>query len=203
MIHEIVPFPFGSREGELVVRIAETGGTAPIDIAGAVATTYRNSTLQEVWLDVADVAGAGLPHKLGLELRKVWREIVVTGSVESATWPLFPCRLVVDVSEYLSSAVTDVDVWAEEVSKKLVRTPSGVAELYAVAPAAEMLHPDRLGVIESLISPLEGATLYVAEADVARAVRASTRASRPWVVRRLGALPPTSRAPAPAASPTA
>lgn len=200
-MHGIVPFPFGSREGELVVRIAETGGTAPIDVAGAIATSYRNSTLQEVWLDVAEVAGAGAPHKLGLELRKVWREIVVTGSVESAAWPLFPCRLVVDVSEYLSSAVTDPDVWAETVSRKLVRTPSGVAEIYAIAPAADMLHPDRLGVIESLISPQEGATLYVAEADVERAVRASTRAGRPWVVRRLGALPPTFPAPAPAASP--
>lgn len=202
MIHGIVPFPFGSREGELVVRITETGGTAPVDIAGIIATAYRSSTLQEVWLDVAEVAGAGVPHKLGLELRKVWKEIVVTGSVESAAWPIFPCRLVVDVSEYLSSAVADVGVWAEMISKKLVRTPSGVAEIYAVAPAADMLHPDRLGVIESLISPLEGATLYVAEADVERAVRASTRASRPWGVRRLGALPPTFPAPTPAASPT-
>lgn len=203
MKHAVVPFPFGAREGELVVQVSDIGEMTPVDAAGYLASFYRGGPVHEVWLpEIAAVAGGGRPHKLGLELRRAWKEIVITAPVEAAAWPWFPCRLLVDVSEYLSRPVDDLAMWADSISKVITANPAA-AEIYAIAPAPEMLDVDYLHAVENLSAAQEGATLYVAEEHLERAVRAAVRCGRPWAVRRLDALPPTLRVRAPAASPVA
>lgn len=190
----VQPFPFGAREGELVVRVTDVLGGNPIDDAAELAASYRSHALYELWLDAADVAGGGEAHKLGLELRRTWREIIVTAPAGATAWPFFPTRIYIDMSEHLCKPAPSIDVWLEEMSVRLGKNP-GPTEIYAIAPAPEMLTWDVLHALDTFASPEDGCTLYVAEDHMARAVQASLKTPRPWTVRRLGALPPALQTP--------
>lgn len=202
MKHAIVPFPYGAREGDLVIRITDVAGDSPVDIAGELQTFYRLQPFREVWVDLADVAGAGQANKLGLQLRKLGYEVLVVGPVEATSWPFFPARLIVDVTGFLSADAPDLTLWADVASKKLGANPPAT-EIFAVAPAPTMLVADTLGVLDTFADAPDGCTLYVAPDEIDRAVAASIRCPRPWIIRRLGALPPRPRAAGPAAAPSA
>lgn len=202
MRHQIAPFPYGAREGDLVIRVTDVGGDLPVDVAGELQTYYRLQPFRDVWLDLADVAGPGPANKLGLQLRKLGYEVLAVGPVEATAWPFFPARHIVDASGFLRADAPDLLLWSDMVSKKLGANPPAT-ELFAVAPSPAMLVAETLSVLDTFADAPDGCTLYVAEADMQRAVEASIRCGRPWVIRRLGALPSTQPAPAPAAAPDA
>ena len=208
MIHSIEPFPFGSREGELVVALSNTVSDTPSDIAAILQTHYRGTSLLSIWTDVSEVAGPGRGSALLAALRRrtpqahQFDEVIVTAPVSAERWPILPTRLIVDVSEYLAGAVDDFGIWAESIATKMGRNPPA-SELVAIAPAPAMLEAHVLDVLDVLASASDGCTLYVDEQDLPRALAASALAQRPWTVRRIGALPPTARAGARAASPVA
>lgn len=199
MKHSIEPFPYGAREGELVVRVTDVAGQDPADIAGELHAVYQRTSMRELWLDVLDVAGAGVPRTLGLELRKAWSDIIVTGPVEAEMWPWFPVRLVVDMSSFLADPIGDTAGWLDRCSKQVLRNPPP-AEIVVIDPNPGALHGEALFGLETLAQPAEGCTLYVAEDALALAVVASARAQRSWAVRRLTALPEPLRGRARAAS---
>lgn len=200
MKHQIVPFPYGSREGELVIRIADLAGDSPVDIAGELQTFYRLLPFRDVWVDLADVAGPGQANKLGLQLRKLGYEVLAVGPVEATSWPFFPARLIVDVTGALSADAPDLALWADTVTKKLGANPAAT-EIFAVAPAPSMLVGETLSVLDTFADAPDGCTLYVADADLDRAVQASVRCPRPWIIRRLGASRPRPPAGEPGVAP--
>lgn len=202
MKHAIVPFAYGAREGELVIRVTDVEGDSPVDVAGELQTYYRLQPFREVWLDLGAVAGGGQANKLGLQLRKLGYEVLAVGRVEATSWPFFPARHIVDVTGFLVEEVRDLTLWADIVSKKLGANPPA-SEIFAIAPAPEMLVAETLGVLDMFADAPDGCTLYVPEADIERAVAASIRCPRPWIIRRRGGLPPRPPAAAPAAAPGA
>lgn len=195
--HNIVPFPFGSREGELVVRIS---GAADITLAALESTVesyYRRGPRRDIWIDAAELVGLG--HEIAMMLR-CHSNLVMSAAAGAESWPRAPGRLVVDVSEYLKGDHGNRAEWLDEVSSQVLRSPQA-NEIYAVDPVLEMLDPDALHQLDQLTGTEQGGTLYVAPHLFDRAVTASARAaSRPWLIRRLAALP---AAPARSASPAA
>ena len=195
--HNIVPFPYGSREGELVIRLAGAADITIEALEATVETYYRRGPRREIWLDAAELVGPG--HAIAMMLRS-HSNIVMTAPAGATSWPRAPGRMVVDVSEYLRGDHGDRPGWLDEVSTQVLRSPQA-NEIYAVDPVAEMLDPDALHQLDQLTSTEQGGTLYVAPHLFDRAVVASARAqARPWLIRRLAALP---GAPAPASSPAA
>ena len=204
MFHGILPFPFGAREGELVIRVGQIADE-PLDaIADIMTAIYgRPGGRRDIWVDGAEISGTG--HKAGLVLRR-FGDLVLTGPVGSA-WPRIAGRIVVDMSAYLATPVADRSEWLDDISRVITRSQPA-DELVVIAPAMEMLDAATLHELDVLSRTAEGGTLYVAEAAMERAIVASSRAAmRPWRVRRLGSLPPhmtvTAGAPARAASPAA
>lgn len=195
--HNIVPFPYGSREGELVIRVS---GSADITIEALEATLescYRRGPRREIWIDAAELVGPG--HEVGQMLR-CHGDVVMTAPVGATNWPRTPGRLVIDVSEYLRGDHGDRAGWLDEVSGQVLRAPQAT-EIFAVDPVDEMLDPDVLHQLDQLTSTEQGGTLYVAPHLFDRAVTASARAqARAWLIRRISALP---LAPVRSASPAA
>lgn len=187
----VVPFPYGAREGELVLRIVDAAGLGPDGLEAVLDAACYRAPRREIWIDAAEIAGPE-GHRTGMLLRR-FGDVVMTATTRTSPWPRVPGRIVVDVSEELRGDNSARSIWLEELAGRVVGAPQA-DELYAVDPAPEMLDPEALHQLDYLTGTLSGGTLYVPDELVDRAVAASARApTRPWIIRRLGSLPPAAR----------
>lgn len=197
MKHSILPFPVGAHQGELVIHVELAPEDDADDAVEALAIAYERHPLSEVVVAPSQLTGAR-GRAFGLGLQRYW-EIAIVGAVRDEAWPMVPSRLVLDVSSLFAAELTDEDYLLRDLSEVTTRIPPPT-ELFAVAPAAAALTPRLLHIMNQVLVPEFGSTLYVEPAQLAAAVAASTKAERPWSVRPLAAFIPLP-SPAPAASP--
>jgi hypothetical protein len=197
MKHSILPFPIGAHQGELVIHVELAPEDDADDAVEALAIAYERHPLSEVVVAPGQLTGAR-GRAFGLGLQRYW-EIAIVGAVRDEAWPMVPSRLVLDVSSLFAAELTDEDYLLRDLSEVTTRIPPPT-ELFAVAPAAAALTPRLLHILNQVLVPEFGSTLYVEPAQFAAAVAASIKAERPWSVRPLAAFIPLP-SPAPAASP--
>lgn len=197
MKHSILPFPVGAHQGELVIHVELAPEDDADDAVEALAIAYERHPLSEVVVSPSHLTGAR-GRAFGLGLQRYW-EIAIVGAVRDETWPMVPSRLVLDVSSLFAAELTDEDYLLRDLSEVTTRIPPPT-ELFAVAPAAVALTPRLLHILNQVLVPEFGSTLYVEPAQLAAAVAASMKVERPWSVRPLAAFIPLPE-PAPAASP--
>ena len=195
--HSILPFPAGVHQGELCIHVALAPEDDPADAVEALAIAYERHPISEVIVAPAELTGPR-GRVFGLELQRYW-EIAIIGAVRDEAWPLVPSRLVLDVSSLFAAELTDEDYLLRDLAEVTTRIPPPT-ELFAVAPAAAAMTPRLLHILNQVLVPEFGSTLYVEPAQLAAAVAASIKIERPWSVRPLAAFIPLP-SPAPAASP--
>ena len=194
MQHKLQPFPYGAREGDVVLRLHILPDEDPAEHVAYLKSFHRLASFSEVWLDAPVLSGAH-GRALALALRGAGWNTLATGIVEHQLWPTTPGRIVLDVSSLLSEPIGDLPRWQSEVSKAAARIPQ-VDEIFAVAPVAGALSTAVLVTLETLLAPGDGCTLYLTgEEEESAAIEACSRHGRPWAIRRAGPLQISGRAP--------
>lgn len=194
MQHALRPFAYGSREGDVVLRLHVAVDEDPGVCADALRQIYARASFAEIWLDAAVLSGAH-GRALALALRAHGWNTLAVGAADHQLWPMTPGRIVLDVSSYLAEPIEDVDRWLDDVSRAAARLPQ-VDEIFAVGPVVGALTAHALSSLETLLAPAEGCTLYLtSDVEQAPAIDACARHGRPWAIRRAGPLQLAERVP--------
>jgi hypothetical protein len=195
--HSVLPFPIGLHQGELTLYVELDEGDVPGDAVTALAIAYERHPISEVLVSPATLTGErGRAFSLGL--LQHW-EIAIVGGLRDEAWPLVPSRVVLDVSSLFAAPLTDEDHFVADITTVSSKVPQP-QELFAVVPPGGSISTRLLDILNAILAPEFGSTLYVVAAMQPAAVAASLRAERPWSIRP--AEPIIAAAPAPAASPS-
>ena len=197
MKHGIIPFPVGLHQGELVLHVELDADDVPEDAAVALAIAYKRHPIADVLVAPATLAGER-GRAFSLALLQHW-QIALVGDLRDEAWPLAPGRVVLDVSGLFAAPLTDEDLVIADLTAVSSKVPQP-QELFAIVPPGASISHRLLTIVNGILQPEFGSTLYVEPAQLAAAVAVSIKAERPWSVRPLGAFIPLP-SPAPAASP--
>lgn len=192
MKHAIIPFPAGLQQGELVLHLQLEDGDDPDDVVEKLLIAHSRRPIGEVLVAPGELSGAR-GRALALALTQRW-EIAIIGSLRDTAWPSTPARVVLDCSVLFVAPMTDEDFVISDLTAAMMRVPQA-QELFAVATVREALDPRLLHILNQIVAPEFGSTLYVEPALLPAALAASLKIERPWAIR-----PPTFPGPAPAAA---
>ena len=194
MKHGIIPFPVGLHQGELVLHVELDADDVPEDAAVALAIAYKRHPIADVLVAPATLAGER-GRAFSLALLQHW-QIALVGDLRDEAWPLAPGRVVLDVSGLFAAPMTDEDLVIADLTAVSSKVPQP-QELFAIVPPGASIASRLLTIVNGILQPEFGSTLYVAPAMLPAAVAASLRTERPWSIRWSAG---SVSAPAPAAS---
>ena len=194
MKHDIIPFPVGLHQGELVLHVELDADDVPEDAAVALAIAYKRHPIADVLVAPATLAGER-GRAFSLALLQHW-QIALVGDLRDEAWPLAPGRVVLDVSGLFAAPLTDEDLVIADLTAVSSKVPQP-QELFAIVPPGASIASRLLTIVNGILQPEFGSTLYVAPAMLPAAVAASLRTERPWSIRWSAG---SVSAPAPAAS---